>query len=823
MRKIFLILLLTGIAFANEARYQELITEKVSDEFCREVITNAIGIIEEFYVFKDFLKAPIQPKGLDNYFPDVDLIKELEEVNTTNRTFYDFYRDFQRVIWKARDGHFRIFGSKTPNGFDMTSSYFCIPYKYYIHEIFDDNNKINETYLSIEPLDSCREGYSEEILNKINELKGKEIISINDKDPYEYLEEKGLFGTNCHSQQCRYLSLFKYITHFPIFRYPYKKEELQVSLKFEGVDEPLNLEYKFGEINYFSSEFKSYYLEEQEKYLKNNIPFPNFSEMEKRFKIKNGLFSEKESNEETNFWDKSNRDGTIKCRVDKTNEMNVAYLKSFYPDDLYGSEKVMYECFDEFYKNDYKLIVILDQNPGGYSDLCIPFAQYIRPKISKSITESSLANKLMEEWFFIFDENLNSETCKTFTEKDNLLDGYIDQYSSEVFHNRTKYYDNLNIFEKKIMEKHRKEYLKTGKLKKPTEILIFSDGYSFSCASYFTKELQIHGSAIVAGYNIRPDLVNTVIDASQSNSPPDIFSTTEYSKNLAKHGFTPYITYIEVFDPNDLIPPKISMEFKVYPVDTIVPIFKQYNDDIYDRFIEEAKVLFNKYNDLENGECNPENEHLYFETEECDNKLKIDHAHGGYQCGPKGKWNKEKCIAAYCDEGYILNDEKTECKENPCDSITLDEISIKEDKDKNYIIEPNHVYIFTIENQNLNYSFYTNFDKKLFYVYDESHILVDVKNGTTFKNLNQVLINYFTNITEPIDIQVKVENSNQDGKGDTKPDDNEGLGAGYIALIVVGSIVVLAIIILVVYLIISKKNQVSSSEVEDKAQKLNPI
>lgn len=98
MRKIFLILVLTGIAFANEARYQELITEKVSDEFCREVITNAIGIIEEFYVFKDFLKAPIQPKGLDNYFPDVDLIKELEEVNTTNRTFYDFYRDFQRVI-----------------------------------------------------------------------------------------------------------------------------------------------------------------------------------------------------------------------------------------------------------------------------------------------------------------------------------------------------------------------------------------------------------------------------------------------------------------------------------------------------------------------------------------------------------------------------------------------------------------------------------------------------------------------------------------------------------------------------------------------------
>ena len=31
-----------------------------------------------------------------------------------------------------------------------------------------------------------------------------------------------------------------------------------------------------------------------------------------------------------------------------------------------------------------------------------------------------------------------------------------DEYSPEVKHNRTKLFDNINIFEKKIMEKHRK-------------------------------------------------------------------------------------------------------------------------------------------------------------------------------------------------------------------------------------------------------------------------------------------------------------------------------------------------------------------------------
>ena len=220
-----------------------------------------------------------------------------------------------------------------------------------------------------------------------------------------------------------------------------------------------------------------------------------------------------------------------------------------------------------YYEQDEALIKInkqLVKSRFGQNHHIIDSPSQIRQKEEELYEREK---KLMEEWFFIFDENLSSETCKTFTEKDNILDGYIDEFSPEVKHNRTKLFDNINIFEKKIMEKHRKEYAKTGKARKPTEILIFTDGYSFSCASYFTKELQIYGAAITAGYNIRPDLVNTVIDASQSNSPPDIFPTTEYTKTLTKYGYTPYITYIETFDFNDLTPPKVPMEFKVYPVD----------------------------------------------------------------------------------------------------------------------------------------------------------------------------------------------------------------------------------------------------------------
>ena len=171
------------------------------------------------------------------------------------------------------------------------------------------------------------------------------------------------------------------------------------------------------------------------------------------------------------------------------------------------------------------------------------------------------------------------------------------------------------------MEKKRKEYLNTKNTKKPTEILIFTDGYSFSCASNFIKGLQAYGHAIIVGYNARPDLNKSDFDASQSNSGVDSFEISENAKNLKELGFYVSITYSEHFDPNDQGNPKIPMEFLVYPVDEISNIYKAYDDIYYNRFIKEAKRIFEKYNDLENGECNPDNKFLYYETADCDSKI----------------------------------------------------------------------------------------------------------------------------------------------------------------------------------------------------------
>ncbi len=85
--------------------YETLIHENVTEEYCKEVISNIKSLLEEVYIYTDFLKAPKQPEGYSDYIKKVDLIDELNKIETNDTNFYDFYRKIQNVIAKAKDGH----------------------------------------------------------------------------------------------------------------------------------------------------------------------------------------------------------------------------------------------------------------------------------------------------------------------------------------------------------------------------------------------------------------------------------------------------------------------------------------------------------------------------------------------------------------------------------------------------------------------------------------------------------------------------------------------------------------------------------------------
>ena len=54
--------------------------------------------------------------------------------------------------------------------------------------------------------------------------------------------------------------------------------------------------------------------------------------------------------------------------------------------------------------------------------------------------------------------------------------------------------------------------------RKPTEIIIYTDGYSFSAASNFVKYAQYYGGGIVTGFFGNPTKDNIPFDSGQSSS-----------------------------------------------------------------------------------------------------------------------------------------------------------------------------------------------------------------------------------------------------------------------------------------------------------------
>ena len=844
MKEILFIILL-GLIFGNE-KFDELLSEKVSEEYCNEVISNLTALLNDGYVFLDFLKAPTQPQGKEDHVIKVDMISELNKINKKDRAFYEFYADIQNILNKARDGHLSVRISETPNHFPLEDYHFCLPFYYIIKEEFDENNKLINKYLSIQSNYGYMCPCSQDVMIKTIMLTEKKILTINGLDPYEYFDGMIKKGYMIHSTQANFIEMLDNAAFLDPEYYPLKKDDLQVSIKFEG-EEELVVEYTFAERSYFGPDFKEYYLTEKKNYFKKNIPLKKFKKMELDFKIKKGIINKRHlQDEEESFWQLQDDSQSIKCRVDEDNHFNVLYQNGFSPKNFDNYEDIMYKCFSLFYSNDYKLIIIEDRNTGGKTELCYPCSQYVRPQISKPVITTLKSTPLLEETFFLTDEMLNPETCFPYTEKDKILNGKIDTYDdgkNKVEHKKTKEIDSFNIYEKKIMEKKRLEFLKTGKTKKSTEVLVFTDGAAFSCGSDFIRELQIYGFGIMVGFNSKPDIEKSDFDASQSNSGVERFEHSPYSKNLEKLGFSTYITYTEKFDPNDKESPKAPMEFKIYPVDEISDIYVEYDDDIYDRFIEEAKRIFDKYNDLENGQCNPDNKFLFYETKDCDKILKIDKAHGGYLCGSNGKWNTNNCIAAYCEEGFILNDDRTKCIRDPCQDIELVEISVDCTNSTEYIIEPKKAYIFSIKKENNSYYFHSKFDK-FFYVFNKKHVLEATKDKTEFKLNDKIYVNFFVNITNKHKIKISLDADDEEfddfdysEESDIPSDDpldsddpdisdekkNKGLSGGEIALIIIASIFGILAIAFIIIILIRRKKQLTNSNIEDKTQQLSPI
>ena len=242
----------------------------------------------------------------------------------------------------------------------------------------------------------------------------------------------------------------------------------------------------------------------------------------------------------------------------------------------------------------------------------------------------------------------------------------IDDYGG-VKHKRSQYFGIFNSSELKKHKKRREKYFNKDKLKRPTEILIFTDSFSYSATSFFIKGLQETGGAITVGYLGNPKS-DDIFDASQAPSFVGDFSNSKEYQNILKCGFevtgvTIYETYNYTYQTENPTP----RDYLIHPVDERVPIYDRYSDSLYYKFINESKRILKKYN--EENQCNPNNLDLLFDPnnkKDCYIFENDGHAHGGYECDPKtGNWSNI-CKPYYCDIGYYFDKYQNKCIEDIC-------------------------------------------------------------------------------------------------------------------------------------------------------------
>ena len=587
-----------------------------------DMISNLITLLNNNYIYLDIAKNPPPP------FKPVDVIKELESIKTNHIKFYEFYQKVNKILLKLQDGHLQIFFKK------ILDLEYLSPLGYYTRTINDTN------YLFCGIFTLAFNFFNESFLQEIGKNSNIPIKSINGKDPFDYVQTFGGYQKfkSEHAQ-------FTFNINRPIYNgkfhtYPFIKEDLtNITIEFNN-SKKIIFDYKILKPKIISPELKKFYEKEMKKYSVIDIIKPTIIEIEKKFVEKK---NNKTRNLQQSFWNIDYED-KIKLKVDHKNKVNVLYQSSFnFIEVINNTINIDFDAFDFFilmskkiHKNNYPIVIIEDFNPGGLLLYDFVLLNVINPQLSfNTINMAFKANDSIPKKEIESDkyENITHQRTKVNRED------FIDFWQS---------YFNINGLKKNI--------------RKPTEIIVFTDSFSYSATSIFIKNLQESGNAIIVGYNGNPSekKKNEKFDSSQSPSPVNILLQNDKNAiKLNKYGIkVDGITYGETFNDSYINKDKtpIPREYLINPIDERSNIYGRYYDYLYDEFINEAKRIFKKYE----TECNPDNKYMVLLSDTCkfDDKNKI----GGFKC-INGKWSKE-CQVSNCKKPYTFNTYTKECESN---------------------------------------------------------------------------------------------------------------------------------------------------------------
>jgi len=669
----------------------------------------------DLYVYTDIAQNPPKIPGFTH--EKINFEQRLSEINfgddENDRRLYDLYHDLKKLTCSTKDLHFNF------KLIEFENYLAYLPFTFIIKKPENENN----FRIFIE---------KNQNFQFLNDKKEKDFIEthldiplkkINDIDPFDYIQNWSQFLSvkNIHAQ---FTFIIDIIPQFTLSDFPVDILNL-TSNEYEFDDNQiLKINYNIAYLRN-GDEFNGYLMNIVKK---NRFLFeiPSIGEIKENFLISKGqkqiLKNEEKLNwnfkiEEENFY--------LKCRVDEKNKVNVFVQNSFDMDYL-KSIRAILNCARLFYSNNFPIIIIESKNGGGnpiLAKIMIQVFQILNVERSYNSYRSPYNTYLQELQVDLIDP----ESCKIIHSMKDLQEEY-DYYKydkEEIKHKRTKPMQEINLQVRKALNNFREEFKNSPYLKKPTEIIIFTDSYSFSATSTLIKGFQNIGGAIIVGYFGNPKIEGIdLFDSSQSDSSKYTVPIS-YFLDLK---IEIEVTSQEIFDDYKDINP-IPREYSFNKVDFRVDIYSKYSDDIYSDFIEEGKAIFDKFK--EGNYCNSKNEKFIIPDENCRNIS--EHLHGGYKCSKeKDEWDKSECIPYYCDIGYYFDKYNQKC---------IEECTYE--NEVHFLYEDNYTNEFNIQ-KNEEYEFFTYNPDNYIYIFQvsENCIYREKGVGNTINEFNQSRI-YF--------------------------------------------------------------------------------
>ena len=617
--KKYIFLILLSISLQIEYYSVDNFFESVKNAKCNlsevdNIKNYLIDLFDKTYTFADIAKNPPQPSFNSSFYKAVNILQKLKDynINRDDISEYELYHDLSKIIHELNDLHIGV-------SFNHFNNYsFILPLTLKIKMENDTpvvyTKLVNSVY---------HEMFDQNLIKKIEKNLNNRVKSINGRSPLIYIEE---YCENfIHVKNPHGAFSYNYLNFgsSSLRKCPMPKKKLKTFTLIYENKENITTEYKIYNINNVT---------------KNTTKNKNGKEK------KDNIFSSIEENKEI-IWD-YNYLNLFQCKIDKENQINFIVSRTYYPAKLTLFFDILEKCFKLIYENEFPIIYMSEQNNGGYGPIDYLISVLLSP--THTYNEYSAIRKNLVKYFKGDISLRNKENFETIDEK------YFNNTSNEYFTNLFilgSYYYSYYYMIKSI-----KKNINLSKKRKPNEIILFTDGFSYSAASCLLKSMQSRGSGITVGYMGNPLKKNEIFDS--SNSPTAIFQEdilneiSEVYKKLKDINIEILaMSGIPSFEnKNSFIP----MEYQVFPVDEYFKFYEELNNDTYLTYINEAKRIMTKYE----KECNKNNKKLLYITNNC--KFENSYTHGGYECGDDGKWTN-KCIPSYCDEGYIFDTVDQKC------------------------------------------------------------------------------------------------------------------------------------------------------------------